>query len=172
MANPSITHLDTVSSRYILKSSVTPNFSGLSWEPKDTEGVTRKLRCAWRGLIQMGRHFQGGWTVFFFSWNGLMLPLNDLFEIKYANNGMNICLYGMLGSWKEKNWPFYQTADFLMDGLPLLYGWSTMWKIDQCPHVSSFAHRNLGLESETLWFCTYFGFITDQYIHNYGNWVL
>jgi hypothetical protein len=31
-----------------------------------------------------------------------MLPLNDLFEIKYANNGMNICLYGMLGSWKEK----------------------------------------------------------------------
>ena len=72
----------------------------------------------------------------------------------------------------KKNWPFYQTADFLMDGLPLLYGWSTMWKIDQCPHVSSFAHRNLGLESETLWFCTYFGFITDQYIHNYGNWVL
>ena len=49
----------------------------------------------------------------------------------------------------KKNSPFYQTADVLMDGLPLLYGWSTMWKIDQCPHVSSFAHRNLGLESET-----------------------
>ena len=50
----------------------------------------------------LGRHFQGGWTVFFFSWDGLMLPLNDLFDIKYANNGMNICFYGMLGSWKEK----------------------------------------------------------------------
>ena len=125
MANPSITHLDTVSSRYILKSSVTPNFSGLSWEPKDTEGVTRKLRCAWRGLIQMGRHFQGGWTVFFFSWNGLMLPLNDLFEIKYANNGMNICLYGMLGSWKEKKLTVLSNSRFFN-------GWSaaTVWMID------------------------------------------
>ena len=38
MANPSITHLDTVSSRYILKSSVTPSCSGLSWEETSRGG--------------------------------------------------------------------------------------------------------------------------------------